>query len=273
MVLSFNYKNANKEKLNKNTAEINYNVCKDAEKYHSKQNSKEIEKRCCINYVTNPPKVKSQEDHSLLRKTSKLCTFNDSVPSKSSKSISNFPKSTDQKESKRSIINSKCYFKFLRPRKRICTKIHLWQHGQYQRDECGSGIVPLQQSFRNNQKRWCKAPLSTYQATIGDLGRQLLCKETMLSKKIVRPPPCNVDEYILPKCFGYNRKYKCEPPCEVEHTIMKNGIRRARDHVDRYWNPCLTREERITLDVNEFAPHNAYLMKKLHRNHCNVSCW
>lgn len=151
----------------------------------------------------------------------------------------------------------------------------VWQNGEYVRDECGSGIVPLKLSFSNNRQYWCKTPLTMYQATIGELGRKILCRDEIIMRDIKPEPPCNIDEFILPLCRGYYRKKDCIRPCEDDHTFIQQGKKHYRSRVDRYWQPCLTEEEKHTIDVNEFAPHNVVLSKKMRRIHGALEnpCW
>lgn len=154
-------------------------------------------------------------------------------------------------------------------------KEFVWQNGEYVRDECGSGIIPLKLSFSNNRQYWCKTPLTMYQATIGELGRKILCREEIIMRDIKPEPPCNIDEFILPLCRGYYRKKDCIRPCEDEHTFIQQGKKHYRNRVDRYWQPCLTDEEKTTIDVNEFAPHNVVLGKKMRRVYgaSENPCW
>lgn len=155
-----------------------------------------------------------------------------------------------------------------------CVKVYTWQHGKYLRDDCGSGIVPNKMDFRRNHKFWCKTPLSMYQATIGELGRQLLCGETRITKDIRNGPPCNICEYVLPLCRGYYRKYDCIKPCEAEYAKVVNGKVLFRDPVERYWQPCLTPEEKKKENIKAYAPHNAYLGDKLRRAfNAENPCW
>ncbi|KAK7604833.1 hypothetical protein V9T40_006019 [Parthenolecanium corni] len=148
-----------------------------------------------------------------------------------------------------------------------------WQHGKYVRDECGSGIVPVRFDIGPCKKLWCKTPLSMYQATIGELGRQLLCREKIIQRDVWPEPPCNVAEYIMPPCRGYYRKYDCMRPCEEDHAYIKQGKKYYRDRVERYWEPCLTQEQKHTLNLNEYGPHNAALALKLRRENMGIPCW
>lgn len=155
-----------------------------------------------------------------------------------------------------------------------CAKLYVWQRGRYTRDDCGSGIMPNKMNFRKSQKVWCKTPLSMYQATIGELGRQLLCGETRVVKDIKDGPPCNVCEYVLPLCRGYYRKYDCIKPCEDEYATRVNGKLVYRDPVQRYWHPCLSAEEKSKNTIRAHAPHNAYLGEKLRRAFdARNPCW
>lgn len=155
-----------------------------------------------------------------------------------------------------------------------CSKVYIWQRGKYVKDDCGSGIVPNQMNFHSSQNAWCNTPLSMYQATIGELGRQLLCGETKITKDVKDCPPCNVCEYVLPPCRGYYRKYDCIRPCEDQYVTRVNDKLVYRDRVQRYWQPCMTTEEKIKNDIRAYAPHNAYLGEKLRRAFdAKNPCW
>ena len=179
-------------------------------------------------------------------------------------------------ERQRPFLLPKCYFE-LPKAKRSCTKIPNWQHCEYVRDECGSGIVPKRFGLKNSHPRWCKTPLSMYQATIGELGRQLLCGETVITRDINPEPPCNIHEYIMPACAGYYRRYDCIKPCEEDHIKIKDGKKIYRDRVERYWNPCVGKHDKVRIDVNDFAPHNSVLAEKYRRSNIdgdeNIPCW
>lgn len=183
----------------------------------------------------------------------------------------------EQVVEQRPVAQKKCYFNLPRM-KRTCANVSTnWQHCEYVRDECGSGIVPKRFAVSGKQ-RWCGTPLSMYQATIGEVGRQLLCGETVINREINSGPPCNIDEYIMPACAGYYRKYDCLKPCEERHVKIKGGKKVYRDRVERYWNPCVvTPQETVKVDINDFAPHNAVLAAKFRRNNIDgdekIPCW
>lgn len=154
-----------------------------------------------------------------------------------------------------------------------CTKKTQWQNAKYCRDDCGSGIIPQRFDFRLSRRIWCRTPLTTYQASHGELGRQILCGEKVIYRNINEGPPCNICEYVLPPCRGYYRQYDCVKPCEEdeENYIYKDGHNRPRDKVERYWQPCEGNQERK--DVNTFAPQNMALALKLRKKAHGVTCW
>lgn len=164
----------------------------------------------------------------------------------------------------------KCYEKRKRRDLPPCSPVPQWQNAKYQRDECGSGLIPITTTYRQNHKLWCRTPLSSYQATIGEFGRKLLCGEEHVPRDIRGGPPCNICEYILRPCRGYYRKYDCIRPCEEQHTIMKDQSIRYRDAAARYWDPCQQIEKPL---VNLLAPHNVSLGLKLVREHYGNNCW
>lgn len=166
-----------------------------------------------------------------------------------------------------------CYDQPTRRRTASCRLPKPWQEDKYVKDECGSGIVPTKNKFQFRRTVWCRTPLTMYQATIGELGRQILCRETNVTRDIKPEPPCNVSEYILPLCRGYYRKKDCLRPCEEEYTTIKQGCKVYRDRVERYWKPCMTKEEKISLDVNAYAPHNVALGWKIKRKLNDEPCW
>lgn len=149
----------------------------------------------------------------------------------------------------------------------------IWQNGKYCRDDCGSGIVAKKFETKQNRRIWCKTPLTMYQATVGELGRKILCREKIVPRDVKPGPPCNVCEYILPPCRGYYRKYDCLRPCEEDYAVIKGGKKCYRDRVERYWEPCVTLGQKYKLDVNEYAPHNAALGLKLRRENVDTPCW
>lgn len=160
------------------------------------------------------------------------------------------------------------------PRKQVpCVEKTQWQNAKYCRDDCGSGIIPTRFDFRLSRRIWCRTPLTTYQASHGELGRQILCREKIIQRKINEGPPCNICEYVLPPCRGYYRKYDCVNPCDLagEESVYKDGRNRPRDKVERYWEACQGQKERI--DINKFAPQNMALALKYKRKAHGVTCW
>ncbi len=154
---------------------------------------------------------------------------------------------------------------------RRCFPPKKWQHGVHARDECGSGIVAKRLGVTQSRNLWCKTPLTMYQATIGELGRKILCREKILQRDVNSAPPCNVCEFILPPCRGYYRKYDCLRPCEEEAVVYEKGRKRYRDRVARYWNPCTALGTHT--DINTYAPHNVFLGSRVARKAGNVPCW
>lgn len=153
-----------------------------------------------------------------------------------------------------------------------CVPTKSWQRGTYKKDSCGSGIIPVIHSYAQNRRIWCKTPLSTYQSTIGELGRKILCREpgSIVPRDIRSEPPCNICEHVLPPCRGFYRQYDCIRPCEEEYATVIGNRRIYRDAVSRYWDPCTSVDKP---DVNVLAPHNGMLAKKLHRGMEGADCW
>lgn len=165
-------------------------------------------------------------------------------------------------------IMMKCYPPRPRRRVEVCQEQPFWQSAEYVRDECGSGIMPHRVDYQSSRRQWCRTPLTSYQASHGELGRQILCGEQVIQRTIESGPPCNICEYVLPLCRGYYRKYECEkPPCEQEYWSYK---KRPRDKVEKYWEPCQSSMERS--DVNKFAPQNVALATHL-RQKGKPTCW
>ncbi|XKL60441.1 hypothetical protein PGB90_007498 [Kerria lacca] len=170
--------------------------------------------------------------------------------------------------------NMKCFEQEERKKMEPCVTSFQWQHSKYKRDECGSGIVPLRTDFKANKKVWCSTPLSMYQSTIGELARKILCNEVKTVRNVNSAPPCNVCEYVLPLCRGYYRKYDCIRPCEEELAVVTNGKKIYRDRVERYWHPCLTKEEKQASNVRSYAAHNSFLGEKIRRKFNDmIPCW
>ncbi len=170
---------------------------------------------------------------------------------------------------------AKCFDEASKQKFRPCNKVFEWQHSKYVKDECGSGIAPLKTDFkRNRNKAWCSTPLSMYQATIGDFARQILCNEYKWKRDVKSIPPCNICEYVLPPCREYYRKYDCLKPCEEDHVALKNGQREYRDHVERYWQPCVIEDSQIKDNARHYAPHNSYLGDTVRRKfQDSTPCW
>lgn len=156
-----------------------------------------------------------------------------------------------------------------------CFPPERWQTGFYIRDRCGSGILPRRYLFTSNRDRWCKTPLSMYQATIGELGKRILCQKRGLPPRDIKTaPPCNVCEFIFPPCRGYYRKYDCVRPCEEQYVKYVGGRKVFRDRVQRYWDPCDMTDRKKCEDLNKYAHHNAYLGSRLRRHtRKDLPCW
>lgn len=168
----------------------------------------------------------------------------------------------------------RCYELPPRIKRDKCVKPEPWQNGKYLRDECGSGIVPVRMGFIPSRKKlWCKTPLSMYQATIGELGREILCREKIVARDVKPGPPCNIEAFILPPCRGYYRKYDCLRPCEEMYAYQTGGQKIYRHEVDRYWEPCQMREQNSRGNINDFAGQNVYLGKQLRRKMDSTTCW
>lgn len=172
-------------------------------------------------------------------------------------------------------LSKKCWGQGFKVHPQACGKPPFkWQEGKYVRDECGSGMVPYTRNFHTGRSVWCKTPLTMYQATHGELGRQILCREKMPVRDIRQAPPCNMCTNILPLCRGYYRKYECVRPCEEMYAITDDrGQKDYRDVMQRYWDPCLTEAEKGNLDVNTFAHHNVALGMKMKRQLEDQPCW
>lgn len=159
------------------------------------------------------------------------------------------------------------------PKTRLpCATATQWQRRTHVRDQCGSGILPKRVRHQMNHELYCKTPLSMYQATIGDLGKKLLCREEVIVRNIFPEPPCAVAEEIQPPCSGYYRKYDCLRPCEEEFTIVdpQTGQKEYRNRLERYWDPCPQDEG---TDGSSFASQNAHLAAKLRRRNDDSDCW
>lgn len=210
--------------------------------------------------ITCPPKT-TKTKSSITRLSGRSCTKKSIGRSTRSKlSIADF--------------NAKCY-DHKRAVKRTCGAGVKWQHGKYCRDDCGSGIVTKKFDFKPSRRIWCRTPLTLYQATIGELGRKILCREKIVPRDVRPAPPCNIGQYILPLCRGYYRKYDCLRSCEEQFAVCKNGVKQYRDCVQRYWEPCQSDWQKDKLNLCEYAPQNSFLALKLRRknNDCDVPCW
>lgn len=155
-----------------------------------------------------------------------------------------------------------------------CSHDFQWQRNKYVQDECGSGVLQQIADEKSKKSVWYKTPLSIYQATIGELGRMLLCGNSRIVKDILPAPPCNVCQYVLPPCRGYYRKYDCLRPCEEDYVSEVRGQKTYRDPVERYWQPCTSNEDEIATSIRKYAAHNAYLGKRIRRGFDNITpCW
>lgn len=286
------YEKDNVERENESTANVIYNVHDNKQLYHKKNCTKDVEKRTVTKYETG------SQAQSALRSSTSRATTHHSPHSKASSSRSTHKshtghrsanhtgspagKSCSRRSSSRAKskveVSAKCY-DVRRGRKReSCGKGPRWQHGKFVRDECGSGIIAKRFDFRPSRKIWCKTPLTMYQATIGEMARKILCREKVVPRDVKPGPPCNIEEYILPLCRGYYRKYDCLRPCEEEYTFYEGGKKHYRDRVERYWEPCYSKDQKYKLDINEYAPHNAFLAEKMRRfytkgGELDPPCW
>lgn len=301
----------NVERENESTANVIYDVHDNKQLYHKKNCNKGVEKHCVTKYKTggrgrshshssigrtiSHRSTKSSSKHG---KSPSACAKSPSRSAKSpggnshsrsagksqgsgackTKSAHGSPKRSHSKSLSQVEVSAKCYDVRRGRKVEACGKGPIWQHGKYKRDECGSGIVAKRYDFLPNRKVWCKTPLSMYQATIGELARKILCREKIVPRDVKPGPPSNIEEYILPPCRGYYRKYDCLRPCEEDYAYMKNGKKHYRDRVERYWEPCYSKEQKYKLDIDEYAHHNAYLAKKLRRFNTQAGdtdypCW
>lgn len=256
-------------------------LCK-KEKEHQRNLKHQVTGKCrltqlqdCSKNVEDVANVKCVENGDRLNQAGSA----KSCKSKSSSSNSSNSKSSNTKSSKQHKRldpknSSKCYEQPARRKHEPCKSDFKWQHAEYCRDECGSGIRPLKMTFAPNRKMWCATPLSMYQSTIGELARKILCDEFKVQRDINAAPPCNVCEYSLPLCRGYYRKYDCVRPCEEEFARRQNGHKVYRDRVQRYWEPCLMEEQKPEKSVRHYAQHNAYLGEVVRRKfQDSVPCW
>lgn len=85
-------------------------------------------------------------------------------------------------------------------------------------------------TYQETRKKWCKTPLTAYQATQGALALKILLKEVSIPAILGGPPPCNICEDILPLC----RDYLCECCRQQGDNFDKKG-----SVVDRYRSPRL----------------------------------
>lgn len=175
------------------------------------------------------------------------------------------------KHSNKETTWSKCYDVPRPHRHKLCRSTFQWQCGKYVKDDCGSGIVPAKYDLKNKEK--CKTPSTMYQDTVGKLGKEIYCGETVIIRNMNKSPPCNICEIILPPCKEHYQKYDCLKPCEENAVTYKDGKKIYRDRVERYWRPCIKEDQRNLLDVNMFAGNNVALGIEMKRKHNNASCW
>ncbi len=287
------YEKDNEKKEVEKSHDVKYDFDCKGQRYTNVEVDKDLQHRCHVKYVTNDTGVTSEHSAKSLKSSSCKRSKHGSSSKHSSNPKHGFsddaapcrrptPSTTASKKScsRRDSIKklsptevaAKCYEVKQQKNFDTCHSVK-WQHGKYVRDECGSGIVPLRFDFKPNKRLWCKTPLSMYQATIGELGKQLLCREKIIARDVKPGPPCNICECSLPPCRGYYRKYDCMRPCEEEHAIVRRGEKVYRDRIQRYWEPCLTEEQKYTLNVNEYGPQNAALAIKLKRETMDIPCW
>lgn len=277
MSAKVDYEKDSREKEHENIANVSYNAGSKGQQFHNETGKKEVEKRCFVKYTTGA--IKPSMGAGKMSTTS-IISSQVGHPCKVKPSAKKSTRSLKSSQSSKSLslteIASKCYER-KRGVKKSCTRAEQWQLGKYCRDDCGSGIVPKRFDFKPSRKLWCKTPLTLYQATVGELGRKILCREKVVPRDVRPPPPCNIAHYILPLCRGYYRKYECLRPCEEEHAVVKRGRKQYRDCIERYWEPCYSNWQKFKLDVNDYAPHNSVLMSKLRRQNTDgavdIPCW
>lgn len=214
------------------------------------------------------------------RNSEKSCTLTTdghrsikSSPNKQVRSPSSAKQEKNESNKDLLLVQARCYEQPQRRKLAPCRPPIPWQEGEYVKDECGSGIVSKKNLFHSNLKNWCKTPLTMYQSSIGEFGRQILCREIVIQKDVKPEPPCSISEFIVPLCRGYYRKKDCLRPCEEEHVTYKRGQKVYRDCFERYWQPCLTQDEKVQLDVKMYAPHNSVLGLKMKRKFNEEPCW
>lgn len=294
-------KDTEKRKVEK-SRDVKYDCHGKDQYYSNREMDKHVDKRSCVKYkaddqggmrkmpsncgrseYSSVSKRSSYKANSLTSKSTSNCRKIETSDGKrmkklsSSKSASDYRKTgtCDGKRMKKlspTEVAAKCY-EVKREKKTVPCREMQWQFGKYVQDECGSGIVPRRHNFTPNRKLWCQTPLSMYQATIGELGRMMLCGEKVIERDVRPEPPCNISETILPPCRGYYRKYDCLRPCEEDYSYYKNGKKYYRDRIERYWEPCLTTEQKYKLNINEYGPHNSALILKLKKQVDSVPCW
>ncbi len=284
---NFHFQKNTNQKETENKVDTTCDVRDGQQVYQNLQTTKGVEAQHCVKYVTDALSV--DDGQSVTSSTKKARADSAREPSSVSaapavSAKNGKPTKSDRRRGERPSreeIAEKCYDTL--PGRRIVpcdSKEAFWRHGKYVQDDCGSGIVPHQKlDFYSNRRIWCSTPLTTYQASHGELGRKILCGEELISRRINPGPPCNVCEIVLPLCRGYYRKYECDfSPCERDYQVFKGGRTRPRTKVERYWEPCLSLKERS--DVNKFAPQNVALAEELKKNALkksgnvgNISCW
>ncbi|KAK7592900.1 hypothetical protein V9T40_007652 [Parthenolecanium corni] len=285
MAPKVDFEKDNVERENESTANVIYDQQSNKQLFHKNNCTKGVEKHIVTKYRTGgrarsasrspASRTVSHRSATHSKATSGRSAHKSDAGSSGGKSCS---RQSSPKPKSRVEVSAKCYDVRRGRRREPCGKGIQWQHGKYVRDECGSGIVAKRLDFLPSRKIWCKTPLTMYQATIGELARKILCREKIVPRDVKPAPPNNIEEYILPPCRGYYRKYDCLRPCEEEYAYYKGGQKHYRDRVERYWEPCYSKDQKYKLDINEYAPHNAYLAKKLRRYNLRAGdmdppCW
>lgn len=297
------YEKDNNSKDNINQSDVCYDIQGKRQTFRNSRVSKGREEQQYTKYVTgrdnpgdyyNPPRIDADDsDGQYFNVRSK---YNPKSPKSTSSTRKNEPRASPRPPSYQEVKKGKvcepdyrvtdgremkklpphC---FQRPPARKyppCTKKTEWQNAKYCKDDCGSGIVPLRYNYNVSKRVWCRTPLTTYQASHGELARKILCGEKELKRLINDGPPCNICEYIFPPCRGYYRPYDCIRPCEDEsdNLVFRDGRSRLRDKVERYWESCFTGTAKQ--DVNTFAPQNMALALKYRRKAfggTGAPCW
>ncbi|XKL62698.1 hypothetical protein PGB90_002531 [Kerria lacca] len=274
MSQNFHYEKNSNQRECQNKTDTKCDVFGNQQVYQNVEASKGVEAEQHVKFITNKSDINNNGSVICFqKKPSRRCISgilystsvqDDRVGGQSIKS--------PRKRPSREEVAAKCSKP--KPPKRVVSckvKEPYWQHGKYVQDDCGSGIIPLRLTFNSSRPKWCKTPLTSYQAIHGELGRKILCGEEEITRTINPGPPCNLCEIVMPLCRGYYRKYDCDvSPCEKD-LLYRTRRSKLLNKVERYWEPCMTIKER--LDVNRFAPQNMALALKFMKKSNSKDCW